>query len=106
MEYTMKFNERGNLNGWQEVHYYLNGSSVRDAQRYDNGVIVEWMCFTSVHQNGRHYSFMASDWGTVEIARDAAERFTTASDYQFQYHNNEAGGWDIRPNTEEAFVLA
>lgn len=104
MEYTLKINENGQLNGWQEVHYYLNGSSLRDCQKFSDGKFQEWSGMVCVFQCGMNYSFMLSDWGSMETARDAAEDFTLPSNYPYIQVKNEAGGWDVRPFTEEAII--
>ncbi len=103
MDYTLKINAAGRLDGWQEIHSIVCGCSVREAQKFTDGKYQEWSGFVSVHMCGKNYSFMTSDWGTIEHARDAADLFSFDGQAAFQ-KKNEAGGWDILPATEGAFV--
>lgn len=105
MEYTLKINETGKLDGWQEVKYTLNNVNVVECQKFYNGVYQEWSAFVMVFKDGASYYFNAEDWGKIETARDAAELFAVDGDLNCVYKNDDnIKRVTVVPMTEEAFV--
>lgn len=105
MNYTLKMNENGQLHGVQEVGYDLQGMKITETVFVFNGNQHADEGWLHVH-NPRmmtSYFFDAKDWGTIEIARDAAEDFCISASLPVITIKEETY-WQVKPANEEAFV--
>lgn len=78
MEYTLNINSTGKLEGWQEISYTLAEGRFRlmESQYFQNGDFVMSTILVYDRKTAEEYTFRSSDWGTPELARDAAEMAT------------------------------
>lgn len=106
MEYKLKFNESGNLQGFQYIKYELQGM-IMDEQHYiaadGSECIEEFEVQVFNPRTLMSYFFNGKAWGTPEIARDAAERFAVYGDLDC-VQSKVKGFWVVKPNNEEALI--
>lgn len=73
MQYTLNFDDNGQMGGFQIIDYTLGKAKLQENQFYTYGTFKDG--FILVSMGGVNYSFWIEDWGTMEIMRDAAEDF-------------------------------
>lgn len=108
MQYTLELNAVGQLNGWQDVKYELNGQTVVEHQLFKDGKFA----FGNIVVLGvgtTRYIFNTEAWGSFEIMRDMAEGFVM--DYEFNFilkggDVRDPKRFDVLPSNEGAFINA
>ena len=106
MKFTLKINAGGKLHGWQDTKYEINGHAITECQKFDDGQYVPNLGFLSVFDeaNGRCLNFEEQSWGTIEIARDAAELWCAGGFLSHVEIPQTLGRSLIVPDREEAYL--